>query len=221
MGGISRVGRCSRTKVVSRRTGTFAFFAVNSSSPCLSVSVVNRKRSLIPNVNGNPMPVAAAIFSPCKKYRYTLRRESLFGEGRVMFLMLNPSTADAVRNDPTVRRCMGYAREWGFRELVVGNLFALRSTDPSKLYEVTEPIGELNDEHLLREALLAELVVAAWGVHGKHLDRGARVAAMLGAAGVTLQCLGHNANGSPRHPLYVPGGIEPMAYEPWKLAGKV
>ena len=167
------------------------------------------------------MAEVAAIFSACRRYRYTLRREGLpgIGEGRVMFLMLNPSTADAVRDDPTVRRCMGFSRHWGYRELVVGNIFALRSTDPQALYRVEDPIGELNDEHLLREALAAELVVAAWGVHGKHLERGDGVAAMLGRAGVTLYCLGHNQNGSPRHPLYVPGGIEPMAYEPWKFRG--
>lgn len=163
------------------------------------------------------MPLVAAEFSPCKRYRYTLRREWLLGEGRVMFLMLNPSKADAVRNDPTVRRCMNWTQRWGFRELVVGNLFALRSTEPDLLYQVADPIGVDNDAHLLREALGAELVVCGWGVHGKHLDRGDGVAAMLQAAGVVLKCLGHNANGTPRHPLYVLGGVEPMDYEPWKF----
>lgn len=163
------------------------------------------------------MPLVAAEFSPCRRYRYTLRREWLLGEGRVMFLMLNPSKADAVRNDPTVRRCMNWTQRWGFRELVVGNLFALRSTDPEALYRVEDPIGPENDAHLLREALGAELVVCGWGVHGKHLDRGDGVAAMLQRAGVVLKCLGHNANGTPRHPLYVPGGIEPLPYEPWRV----
>lgn len=164
------------------------------------------------------MPLVAAEFSACRRYRYVLRREWLVGEGRLMFLMLNPSKADAVRNDPTVRRCMNWAQRWGFRELVVGNLFALRSTDPGALYTAADPVGPENDWHLLNEASGAELVVCGWGVHGLLQNRGAAVAAMLETSGVELKCLGHNRQGTPRHPLYVPGGIEPLRYEPWRLA---
>src|SRR6187455_1128147 len=125
----------------------------------------------------------SAIFSEDRRHRYTLARIIRDTEperdSTVLFVCLNPSTADEVRDDPTIRRCVGYAKRWGFSRLVVCNLFALRSTDPRALYEHPDPIGPANDRHLLDEATRADRVVAAWGAHGGYKLRGATVLRML------------------------------------------
>src|SRR6185437_4527136 len=101
--------------------------------------------------------------SPCGLYRYTLTREvSDGGKGTVNFLMLNPSTADAEEDDPTITRCINYTRDWGYDRLVVTNLFALRSTDPAGLRTAEKPIGPENNRHIRVEAAHAQLVVCAW-----------------------------------------------------------
>jgi len=89
-----------------------------------------------------------AELSPCGQYRYVLWRDTGTGEGSVVFIMLNPSTADATTDDPTIRRCLGFARHWGYRTLVVVNLFALRATNPRMLLTHTQRIGRLNDDWL-------------------------------------------------------------------------
>lgn len=156
-----------------------------------------------------PFDDAGADLSPCGRYRYRLHRT--WGEHPpVAFVMLNPSTADAVQLDPTVRRCIGYAQRWGYGGLIVGNLFALRSTDPAALYTDPEPIGEENDAALQEIATTAECVICAWGKHGALNDRGAQVLAMIRAAGATPQALKLNGDGSPAHPLYLKGDAEPF-----------
>jgi hypothetical protein len=156
--------------------------------------------------------ISRAAFSGCLTYRYTLERGWRDGGlGRYLnFLMLNPSTADEIRLDPTVTRCVGYARRWGYDGLVVTNIFALRSTDPRRLREVEDPVGPHNDEHIQRVAKLAALVVCAWGTHGAFLDRGRRVVEMLTASENTLHCLGVTKDGHPRHPLYLRGDAVPV-----------
>lgn len=150
-----------------------------------------------------------AIFSPCRTWRYVLVRR--WGAGQVCnFLCLNPSTADEANDDPTVRRCIGFARKWGFGGLVVTNIFALRSTDPQALLEVEDPVGPDNDEAIQKIATLAELVVCAWGVHGDLLERHRRVIEMLTASEVSLYCLGVTKDGFPRHPLYIRGDTRPV-----------
>jgi hypothetical protein len=148
---------------------------------------------------------ATATFSVDRTYRYHLHRG--WGDGpSCVFLMLNPSTADAFVLDPTVTRCVRFAKRWGAGSLTVLNIFALRSTDPRGLYSHPDPVGPANDAVIREHTTGAGLVIAAWGVHGAHLDRAAAVARALAAAGVNLQCLGVTKDGHPRHPLYVKGG---------------
>jgi hypothetical protein len=155
-----------------------------------------------------------AIFSEDRRHRYTLERFIPdVGRGEtVLFVCLNPSTADEVRDDPTVRRCIGYAKRWGFSRLVVCNIFALRSTDPRALYHDPDPIGEDNDRHLLEETIQADRIVAAWGAHGGHQLRGAAVLQMLLELKRDVHLLGQTKDGHPRHPLYLRADTEPMLF---------
>lgn len=126
----------------------------------------------------------------------------------VAFVMLNPSTADETDLDPTCRRCKGFAEDWGYGRLVVGNIFALRSTDPNQLYDHDDPVGPENDEHLRQICEEADLVVAAWGTHGDFHDRGRAVAEML----PDLHALDTTKAGHPNHPLYQPADREPVEF---------
>ena len=151
-----------------------------------------------------------AEFSPCRTYRYVLRRTWSAGPA-VGFILLNPSTADETENDPTIRRCIGYAKAWGYGSLVLGNLFALRSTDPKGLRQVADPVGPDNDDWLLRIAKEAGgKVICGWGNHGALNGRGRAVAVNLAAAGVRPLALTVTTDGSPGHPLYLRGGLKPL-----------
>lgn len=167
--------------------------------------------------------IGSARFDPTEAYRYELRRE--WGSAHpfprkgdptpvidkpdraVAFLMLNPSTADAMKLDPTVRRCCGFAADWGYGALEVINLFALRSTDPKALRRTLkaggDPVGPENDETILRVAASVDMVVCAWGNHGALLKRGEAVRAML-VGKVPLRALEISKDGHPVHPLYQP-----------------
>ena len=125
-----------------------------------------------------------------------------------MFIGLNPSTADEVEDDPTIRRCVGYAKSWGFGEVVVGNLFAFRATNPNMLLEVRDPIGPRNDGWLKRMAEDADLVIGAWGNHGKLMGRSSRVLEMIPG----IYCLKVNKSGHPAHPLYLKAGTQPKRF---------
>ena len=151
----------------------------------------------------------AAVFSPDARYRYTLRRQWDDAQPYCLFVMLNPSTADATQDDPTIRRCIGFAKNWGFGGLLVGNIFALRSTDPAALYHVDDPVGPENDYYLRMLRDEATLSVAAWGVHGAFGGRSKEVANQWGKA---LHCLGLTKDGHPRHPLYMPGKSVPLKW---------
>lgn len=158
--------------------------------------------------------MTAAIFSTCDRYRYRLERDlGAIGatRGAVAFAMLNPSTADATVDDPTIRRCIGYARAWGFRRLIVGNAYAWRSTDPAGLWTSPDPVGPENDAHLSAIASDAELVVCAWGAHLKP-DRQAAVVALIAAAGREPHALALTKAGVPGHPLYLRRDLTPF---PW------
>lgn len=150
-----------------------------------------------------------AVLSPDGVYRYELRRR--WGTGQpVAFVMLNPSTADATVDDPTIRRCVGFARAWGFGALVVRNLFALRATDPRELAGHPDAVGPLNDTYLAADDVHS--VVCAWGAHPFAVERGAEVRGMFAGRGVRLHHLGLTKAGHPRHPLYLPKTAEPQMW---------
>jgi hypothetical protein len=146
-----------------------------------------------------------AVLSGCGKYRYVLRRSlgsALRWYRPMLFIMLNPSTADATQDDPTIRRCIAFAKREGMTHLTVVNLFALRATDPRELELADDPIGPENDRHISEEvAKHRGCVVAAWGAHQFAKPRAEAVLALYGP----LYCLGKTKAGYPRHPLYVKG----------------
>jgi hypothetical protein len=134
-------------------------------------------------------------------YRYLLSRRWGAGAG-ALFVMLNPSTADDRADDPTIRRCVGFARRWRAPALEVVNLYALRATDPRDLFAHPAPVGPDNDRVIAEAARRAALVIVAWGVHGaRDRERTARVIALIGRE---VACLGTTGGGDPRHPLYLP-----------------
>lgn len=160
----------------------------------------------------------SAVISTCGTYRYVLTRPSEVvhpDRGTALFLMLNPSTADATQDDPTIRRCRGFARSWGCAGLTVGNLFALRATDPAALQQHAAPIGPYNDDWLRRLAAEHMDVVCAWGALPFAAARASDVALLLRAAGARLWCLGTTKHGAPRHPLHVRGD---QSLIPWEVS---
>lgn len=155
---------------------------------------------------------STAVYSPCESYRYALTRIWYPQGRRVTFVMLNPSTATEVQNDPTVERCERRARALGYGAFRVCNIFAFRATDPKVMCAHPDPIGPANDAAILEGADWAEAVICAWGTHGAHLDRGIAVEALLRASGRPLFHLGLSLAGHPRHPLYIGYDRQP---EPW------
>mgnify|MGYP000850458481 CR=1 FL=1 len=155
---------------------------------------------------------STAVYSPCESYRYALTRIWYPQGRRVTFVMLNPSTATEVQNDPTVERCERRARALGYGAFRVCNIFAFRATDPKVMRAHPDPIGPANDAAVLEGADWAEAVICAWGTHGAHLDRGIAVEALLRASGRPLFHLGLSLAGHPRHPLYIGYDRQP---EPW------
>ena len=155
---------------------------------------------------------STAVYSPCEGYRYTLTRSWDPAGRRVLFVMLNPSTATEVQNDPTVERCERRARALGYGAFRVCNIFAWRATDPKVMRAQPDPVGPGNDAAILEGADWADTVVCAWGTHGAHRGRGAEVEALLRASGKPLFHLGISKDGHPKHPLYIGYAHQP---EPW------
>lgn len=156
-------------------------------------------------------------FSPCRRYRYTLEHamdELQIGKRKqVMWIGLNPSTADESSLDPTLRRIRGFTMREGGTVFVMTNLFAWRDTDPKKMKVAADPIGPENDALLVETAAASDVIVCAWGTHGGFRDRARAVVERLRQHHV-LMCLGWNADGSPLHPLYVPGMTPLQLYHP-------
>ncbi len=157
-----------------------------------------------------------ADISPCGLYRYSLWRTWDASKPVVLFVMLNPSTADADVDDPTIRKCMGFARRWGYGTLLVGNLYALRATDPRELDAANLPVGP-GDFHALYDlATRADRIVAAWGAkpnRGSYTRREARVLETLSDFGKRdVYALKLTKHGYPWHPLYAPYSVEPVIY---------
>ena len=143
-----------------------------------------------------------ASFSRCKSYRYWLSRRFDAGSGHCVFIGLNPSTGDANTDDPTIRRCMGFARDWGYRQLTVVNLFAYRTPSPAVLKCVPSPEGRGNRAALTKACKDADCIVAAWGNHGSYREQSCRLARLWQT--YPLRCFGTTQTGQPIHPLYQP-----------------
>ncbi len=190
-----------------------------------------RDPPLVPNdapASSRAPLVRSARFSACGRYRYSLTRRWAPG-GTVVFILLNPSTADGQRDDPTIRRCMGLARGWGFGAVEVVNLFAWRATRPRDLRRALAAAagsdgGAANRRAVLRAVRRADLVVAAWGNHGAWQGAGPTLLAQLVGAGLgprrgpvgsarvlRLACLGWTRLGHPRHVLYLRRDVRPQA----------
>ncbi len=180
-----------------------------------------------------------ARFSSCGRYRYLLWREwrgspdakwdmwtkngkpvvdgagSQLGEPKVcLFVMLNPSTAGEVYDDPTIRRCVGLARSWGYDRMEVVNLFAHRATDPKALLALNhddDPVGWENQRFVEGAAGDADLVVCAWGAHGDHLGQDETMLGWLSPK--PLHHLGLTKFGQPKHPLYLPATVQPRRWQ--------
>lgn len=159
------------------------------------------------------------ILSENRVYRYTLWRDwsDLFrnsetGNKFAMFIGLNPSTADETLDDPTIRRCVGFAKRWGYGALCMTNLFAYRTKDPRAMKKVTAPVGEENNDWLLRVAGEAGIIIAAWGVHGTFLNRDTSVRLLLAEHKEKMRVLRFTNGAHPEHPLYVPGNIIPQPF---------
>ena len=149
---------------------------------------------------------ADANFSQCRKYRYALWRTWDSSKPYAMFIGLNPSTADETEDDPTIRRCINFSRDWGYGGLCMTNLFAFRATKPADLMLSNAPIGPENNAWIKHLAADAGVIIAAWGNHGAYLGRSKKVVSTL----PDLKCLKMNKTGEPAHPLYLPRTTTPI-----------
>jgi hypothetical protein len=155
---------------------------------------------------------STAVYSDCERYRYSLTRIWDPAGTKALFVMLNPSTATEVQNDPTVERCERRARTLGFGAFQVTNIFAWRDTDPRKMRAAADPVGPQNDQAILEGAAWADQIIAAWGTHGAHLQRGPQVEALLRGLDKPLFHLGLSKAGHPKHPLYIAYSQQPALW---------
>ena len=155
-----------------------------------------------------------AVISSCGQYRYLLTRQVGPGSRTATFIMLNPSAADATNDDPTIRRCIGFARQWGRGRLAVLNLFAVRATDPADMKRAVDPVGLENRDWFdqMLSSPDAGPVICAWGVHGEHRGQDVTVLVWLEGYGIRPLALGVTRDGHPKHPLYLPKSVEPMPF---------
>lgn len=180
-----------------------------------------------------------AIISQCGSYRYRLWREwrgfgrddtwdwlgdedcvdgsgARLGEPKsALFVMLNPSTADGDKDDPTIRRCVRFAQVWGYDRMEVVNLFAWRATDPQAMLALTargDPVGLDNKHHITEAVWRAGIVVCAWGAHGRHIDQDEMALGWIESAGGVPHALKLTKNGCPSHPLYLPANLSPFRW---------
>lgn len=149
-------------------------------------------------------------FSPCRQYRYTLEHviDPALPVRRIMWIGLNPSTADEQQLDPTLRRIRRFSADWGYTSFVMTNLFAFRATDPRVMKASGFPVGHHNNSALIQSADKCEVVVAAWGTHGTFRDRDCAVVELLQRYGHKLSCLDRTKGGHPKHPLYVAAAMK-------------
>lgn len=149
---------------------------------------------------------SGAQLSSDRKYRYALWRTWQEGDGHVMFIGLNPSTADETEDDPTIRRCMSFAKRLGYGGIYMLNLFAYRATSPKDLMKADGPVGAENDKYLVMYFDILAFNIACWGTHGAFVNRGETVIELLGRE--NLHCFGLTKNGQPKHTLYLKRNAE-------------
>jgi hypothetical protein len=150
-----------------------------------------------------------ATLSECRLYRYQLWRVWDDSKPYLNIIGLNPSTADERTDDPTIRRCVDFAKQWNFGALYMTNLFAWRDKSPAAMKKALEPIGQDNNGWLIETAAYAGLVMAAWGIHGTFKERDKAVIAML----PKLYCFGTNDDGTPKHPLFLPKDTKAILFK--------
>lgn len=163
-----------------------------------------------------------AELSDCGTYRYELQRH--WGNGpTAKWIMLNPSTADADIDDPTIRKCIAFSKQWGCGRLIVVNLFAFRATSPKELKTAQDPVGLANARYICNAAAIDGPLILAWGANGGLLDRDMEVKALLNevlaympvgrhAGREGVYCLGLTKHGHPKHPLYIPYSQERVPF---------
>lgn len=153
-----------------------------------------------------------AVFSPCRRYRYTLSRSWDETKPKILFIGLNPSTADEENDDPTLIRCINFAKNWGngyYGGIYMGNLFAYRATQPKDLLARKKVKGKDNDHWLLKLANTAEITIAAWGNYGGYQNRSEAVKQRI----QPLHYLRLNKSGEPAHPLYLSAKLTPILFD--------
>ena len=154
----------------------------------------------------------SAVIDSTGQYRYSLTREWDPGKPKVVFVMLNGSTADAENDDPTLRRCIGFAKQWGFGSLEVVNLFGYRTIFLKELKSATDPNGNENDYYLLKAIKSADKIIVAWGANGIYRHRDREVLRLLDDNKIKVYCLALTKDGLPRHPLYLKNNVVPNIY---------
>jgi hypothetical protein len=163
-----------------------------------------------------PVITKTAVLSDCKQYRYFLIRTWDDNLPRVLFIMLNPSTADAIEDDNTIRRCKGYAKDWGYGGFYVINLFAFRSKTPADLLKVANPIGSENETWFRRSSAMASLIVCAWGnskIVSKLQKNFPQYKLLSHLFQKPLHYLELSKDGTPKHPLYLSKELKPNPYK--------
>jgi hypothetical protein len=153
-----------------------------------------------------------ADFSPCRVWRYSLWRIWEESKPVVSFIGLNPSTADEVKNDPTVKRCINYAHAWGYGGMYMLNIFGYRATDPKDMKAVRDPVGPEFMDYFLHYVDCSQLIVAAWGTHGAYRNRGNQIIETV-TKRAPLHCLRVTKNGFPNHPLYLGKDLQPILFK--------
>lgn len=155
---------------------------------------------------------SVAVYSDCENYRYSLTRTWDAAGKRVLFVMLNPSTATEVQNDPTVERCERRARTLGYGAFRVCNIFAYRATNPKVMRAQSDPTGPANDTTIIDASNWADDIVCAWGTHGEHRQRGPEMERILRSQNKPLTHLGLSKAGHPKHPLYIGYKVQPLLW---------
>lgn len=153
-----------------------------------------------------------AVISDCGRYRYLLRRSWNHDRMRALFVMLNPSTADAEVDDATIRSCIRLCRDWGYGSFEVINLFGLRATDPSELSGADEPIGQDNDRVAIAAIERCDVTICAWGAHKMANSRADEMKNIITSRQPRAWCLGKTKAGAPKHPLYIKTGTPLVVY---------